>query len=205
MARSRPLLAGAVLVGCLLTSCATGPRPSFSDEASAPGTPTGDPTVDAVLAKLDQAGSSEFSADYEILTRFGAITSLAEVVQNAPDRRTITIGDVRFAIDGTSIMTCHTDERCVQKIDDSFVSDLQVTHQFYGEAAAANLRLAAANRIADSQPSTERIAGQRAHCVSVEVTGGVKRFCALDSGALALLDDAAVRITLTRYSDGERP
>jgi hypothetical protein len=194
-------IAVAALVS-VLSSCFTGERPSVSEAVNAPGTETGDVAIDAVLERLDQASSATFTAGYEILTRYGNRTSQAEVVQAAPNRKAITIGDVEFVIDGDRSETCRTDrDRCVEEVDDSFVSDLQVTHRFYAEAAATRLRQAARDRTGDATGSTEKIAGRKARCVTVDVTGGAKRFCALSSGALALLDDASVQITLTVYTN----
>jgi hypothetical protein len=193
--------AAVVALACVLCSCFTGLRPSFSEDANAPGTVTGDRAIDAVLIRLDRASKARFTGDYEILTRYGNLTSEAEVVQAAPDRRAITIGDVEFVIDGESTKTCRTERvDCVQQVEDSYVSDLQVTHRFYAESAAAKLRQAASDRLGEATGSRRRIAGRPARCVDVEVTGGAKQFCALDTGVLALLDDAAVHVTLTEYS-----
>ena len=193
--------AAVVALACVLCSCFTGKRPSFSEESNAPGTVTGDDAIDAVLVRLDRASEARFTGDYEILTRYGNRTSEAEVVQAAPNRRAVTIGDVEFVIDGKSTKTCRTEDgECVQQVEDSYVSDLQVTHRFYAESAAAKLRQAASDRLGDGTGSRRKIAGRSARCVKVEVTGGSKQFCALDTGVLALLDDAAVQVTLTAYS-----
>lgn len=187
--------------GVTLSSCATGERPYFSESASAPGEETGDPAVDAVLERLDKTGTARFSAEYTILTRFGDRETDATVVQSAPDDRVIKVGDIQFLFDGGRTTTCRIETRdCLRSIEDSRISDVQVTHRFYGEEAAIRLRRDASNIVGEAEASTDEIAGQLATCATLPVGEGTVEYCALDSGPLARLDDADVRIELTDYA-----
>jgi hypothetical protein len=193
------VLAGALL----LTACVTGERPSFVDDASAPGTPVGDPAVDAVLGPLERQAAGPFTAEYTILTKFTGVTSDATVAIDV-DRRSITIANIRFLIEGSRTGTCSVDSgRCSNSIDDGRVSDLQVTHQFYGDASARRLRSDAARKIGDSAPSGATIAGLAATCVSVPVSAdGAPTYCVLENGLLARMDNGDVLIELTSFRDG---
>jgi hypothetical protein len=180
-----------------LSGCFTGERPTLAEEA----TETGDAPADAVLARLDTAGDAAFTGEYEVLTRFGDITTPATVSQNGADRRAVTVGPIRFIVDETGTATCDLDDgECTDTIDVQRISDLQLTTDFYAASAAARLRRDTRLRAGATRASTETIAGQPATCVVVPVTGGESTYCALDTGPLARLDAADLKIDLASYS-----
>lgn len=88
----------------IATGCLTGPRPTLSDEASLPS--TGDGRVDALAQSLSEMTSGPFTAEYQITNNFGAISRTATVAHDGEQRRSITIGPVRYLIDGASVSTC---------------------------------------------------------------------------------------------------
>jgi hypothetical protein len=191
------VLAG--LAAVLLTACATGPRPSFdADEPTQQA--TGDPAIDAVLERLDRVGLEQFTADYTVLTRLGGKESTATVVQASDSRRSITINDVRF-LDGTgTAATCNlTTAECEAVINDARVSDVQITHDFYGSSFARRLRVDAGRSLAPATGYTASIAGQPATCADVPVSGGTKVYCALDAGPLARYDGNDVLIEMVAF------
>jgi hypothetical protein len=198
----RPLRA-AVLTGAIgalaLAGCATGPRPSFDADDPADQA-TGDPAIDAVLERLDGVGLEQFTADYTVLTRLGGLESTATVVQADNSRRSITINQVRF-LDGVGTeTTCNlATAECEAVINDARVSDVQITHDFYGSSFARRLRVDAGRSLSPATASNETIAGQPATCASVPVSGGTKVYCALDSGPLARYDGNDVAIELVAY------
>ena len=185
----------------LLTGCFTGQRPSFTTEPFQAGAPSGDPSIDAVLAGLDATNEGPFTADYTVLTKFGNTTRPATVAVS-PDRRSVTVGDVRFLTNSGSSQTCILDKNdpCSSTIDPARISDAQVTPDFYAIDAAKRLRRSAVARIGTPIAHTEQIAGQSATCVDVPVPGGVSVYCVLPNGPLAELDDGAVAINLTQYA-----
>lgn len=197
------LTALAVASALLLTACVTGERPSFVDDPSAAGTPVGDAPVDAVLSRLENPAAQPVTADYTILTKATGGMSNATVAVDV-DRRSITISNIRFLIEGSRTGTCSVDSgRCSNSIDDGRVSDIQVTHEFYGEASARRLRADAAQRIGATAPSAATIAGLAATCVSVPVSAnGAATYCVLDNGLLARMDNGDVLIDLTSLRDG---
>jgi len=189
-------LAVAVLAALTLAACATGPRPSFHADEPAQQA-TGDPAIDAVLERLDRVGIEQFTADYTILTRLGAKESTATVVQADNSRRSITINAVRF-IDGSgTVATCNlATAECEAVINDARVSDVQITHDFYGSSFARRLRVDAARSLTPARGYTETIGGLPATCADVPVSGGTKVYCALDDGPLARYDGNDVLIEL---------
>jgi len=189
-------LAIAVVATLALAACATGPRPSFdADEPTQ--TATGDPAIDAVLERLDRVGLEQFTADYTILTRLGGQESTATVVQADNSRRSITINAVRFLDGSGTVATCNlTTAECEAVINDARVSDVQITHDFYGSSFARRLRVDAGRSLAPARGYTESIGGQPATCADVPVSGGTKVYCALDSGPLARYDGNDVVVNL---------
>jgi hypothetical protein len=190
----------AALVACavLLSSCFTAERPTLGgcafDET------TGRVEIDSVLERFDCVSPELFTADYAVLTRLGDFTSTAQVVQ-APGKRSITINMVRYIYDGESMITCDLSEgTCEGEINEARTSDVLLTSEFYAKAMAARLRVDADRRIGDPVASEITQGGQQALCVDIPVTGGTKRYCALESGALALFDGSDLLIELTGFS-----
>ena len=179
-----------------LASCATGPRPSFDADEPAQQA-TGDPAIDGVLERLGRVGIEQFTADYTVLTRLGDKESTATVVQADNSRRSITINDVRFLDGSGTAATCNlTTAECEAVINDARVSDIQITHDFYGSSFARRIRVDAGRSLAPARGYTETIGGQPATCADVPVSGGTKVYCALDSGPLARYDGNDVLIEL---------
>jgi len=187
------------LAALTLAACATGPRPSF-DAGDPAEQDTGDPAIDAVLERLDRVGIEQFTANYTVLTRLGGLESTATVVQADNSRRSITINNVRF-LDGVgTATTCDlTTAECEAVINDARVSDVQITHDFYGSSFARRLRVDAGRSLSPARGYTETIGGQPATCADVPVSGGTKVYCVLDSGPLARYDGNDVLIELVAY------
>jgi hypothetical protein len=190
-----------VAASIALAGCFTGSRPSF-DDAQPAQSDTGNAAIDAVLARLDVVATSVFTADYDILTRLGNIDSTATVVQASPERRSITINDVRFIYDGPSVATCNlSTAECEATINDARVSDLLLSHEFYGQSFAQRLRVDAGRRVGEPTGSTVTQAGLEALCVDIPVTGGTTSYCALANGALASYDGNDLLIEMTAITD----
>jgi hypothetical protein len=198
--RASAVAASTVAATLILAGCGTGLRPSFDADEPAQ-TATGDPAVDAVLDRLDRVGIARFTADYTILTRLGGAQSTASVVQAEDSRSSVTVNDIRF-IDGSTVATCNlTTDECEAIINDARVSDLQLTHDFYGDSFARRLRVDAARSLAPATGYADTIGGLPATCADVAVSGGTKVYCAIDAGVLARYDGADLRIDLVGFSD----
>lgn len=194
-------LIGALLLASTLTSCFTGKRPSPSEDPFPAGSPTGDTSIDQVLAELDQINTGPYTAEYKVLTRYGNTTRSATVAVDGA-RRSITIGDVRFLTlpDGSHTCLLNTTEPCSTSIDANRISDTQITPNFYATDAAKRLRRDATSMVAKPISHIDQIAGRAATCVDVSLPGGTAVFCTLSRGPLARLDDASVSIQLTTFN-----
>jgi len=182
----------------VLTGCLTGERPTFE-----PGSSIGDAAAEAVLGRLGGAESLNFFATYRIVPSSTGIATQATVAQLG-SRLRITIGDVEYSSDGDRSRTCQ-DDSCVDFLDDARISNLNITHGFWGSAFRSRLELDASRRIGPSAGSSTTIAGQSAACVdvivpSVATATGTVVYCALDVGALARYFGADVSIELTSFS-----
>lgn len=196
------LVVGAVGV---LAGCITGERPTLIERPT-----IDDPAARSVLDRLGTAGSAVFTATYEITPTSSAQPTTATVVQSG-SRRRVTIGGVDFLTDGTVNRTCTNDDGgCVDFLDDARVSDLNLTHRFWGDAFRARLELDASRRIGFSEASDATVAGQPAACVDIPVPSsselsGVVRYCALDAGPLARYVGADVTIELVAFEPSADP
>lgn len=198
------ILARALLASLALSACFTGERPSFKDEVP-PAVPTGSPAVDAVMSRLDSVDTAQFDAAFQIDTKFGTLSSAAEVSQASGRRLSVTVQNdssyIRYVVDGTDERTCNlTTAECETGLNDARISNTQLSHRFYAPSFATRLRISADRRIGDPVTSQRTVAGQPAECVEVPVAGGVETYCALESGVLAYFEGADVTIELTAYS-----
>lgn len=191
----------AALSSLLLAGCFTGQRPTLRDRPQ-----LDDPAAQAVLDRLEIAGTVDFAATYEITPTNTGDTTEARVEQQGGNR-TITIGGVAFVSNGTVARTCERDGTtgCVDFLDDARISNLNITHRFWGEAFASRLELDASRRIGFSSTGNATIAGQPAACVDIPVPtaselSGVVQYCALDAGVLARYLGADVTIELTEFA-----
>ncbi|RLE22525.1 MAG: hypothetical protein DRJ50_07515 [Actinobacteria bacterium] len=191
------MVAGAMF----LTGCMTGERPSFDSEDPLQ-IESGDEAVDAILERLDAVAPTQFTAEYEILTRLGGLDSQATVVQADNSRRSITINDVRFIDSADTVATCDlTTGECEATLNDARVSNLLLSHEFYAKSFARRLRVDANRRVGDTNSYTITQAGEQVLCVDVPITGGSVSYCALDSGPLARYDGNDLFIQMTSITD----
>jgi hypothetical protein len=200
---SRRGLVALALSTLLLAGCFTGQRPYFNAEgAFPPGTTTGDPSIDAVLNKIDTATTGPATAAYSILTKFGNKTVAGTVVLE-PGKRSVTVGNTRYIQTETQAATCTEDDSqpCVNAFDPQRISDTAVTVDFYAADTAKRMRRDAEAKIGPAVLHTGTIAGQPVTCVDVPLPGGTAVYCALDNGLVAKVDDGDVLITLTLYGE----
>jgi len=203
--RSARLLVPVLLASVVLTGCFTGKRGHFSDDAATAttvGAPVADAAIQAVLSKLEAPDSGQFTANYDIIVKYGNTPTTAVVAQTAPDNQSITIGHVRFLTDGDG-QTCELSTgACVSGLQDQQISDVMPSHTFFGGSAALKLRQDATTMVSAAAGSTKTIAGQNATCVEVHFAAGNKTYCVLDNGLLAQQDTPDLRIDLTSFTVG---
>jgi hypothetical protein len=206
-----------VVVTLVATACLTGPRPTLSDQVDLGA--TGDEPTDRLIAALNGPVNGPFTASYLITNNFGQITRPATVAHDGQGRRSITIGEVRYLIDGSLVSTCQPathrltpdeplngamvgsdDIVCSASLDDAAISDLQVTHQFYDRSAAARLTADARRRIGSIESYGSELASHDADCVSIPLDGGSKVYCILEVGILAAYQGPDVLIEFQGFS-----
>jgi hypothetical protein len=185
-----------VLVG--MSGCFTGERPTLAHEPS-----TGYAAVDAVVDRVNALGDAVYTADYDVVATFDNATTLVRASQSGVSRRSLTIGDVRYLVDGESTRTCTVSTGdCVDTIDASRVSDVQMTPDFFGTSLSARLRHDAEVAVGEPTASTEEIEGQTATCTAIPVDGATNTYCVLDNGVLARLTAGDLVVTMTAYEPG---
>jgi hypothetical protein len=193
------LLLAAMTLG-VLTGCATGERPTLVAEDTA----IADPVAKAVADLLVRAPDTVFTATYTITPTLTNEPTQATVVQNGLRRR-IAIGSVEYTSDGTVVRTCVVGGgECADGIDEARISNLNITHAFWGESAAARMRVDASRSVQQAVGRTETIGGQPATCADLTIPApegvGTVVYCALDAGILARYVGVDVRIELTAFS-----
>ncbi|NBS29582.1 MAG: hypothetical protein EBS76_03505 [Actinobacteria bacterium] len=180
----------------VLSACAAGPRPTLVADV-----PVNDAGIVAVLDAFELADAAEFTASYRITVNYGNITVNASVTQKQRER-SITIGDIRYLVETGNTRTCTlSNSTCTKGLDDTKVSDVQVTHQFWSRATAQRLRTDASRNIGPTEQYVAEFAGIDTNCVSVPVVGGTKVYCVTQDGVLAHYAGPDLLIELTDYSN----
>lgn len=180
----------------VMSGCFTGERPTLAQQPS-----TGSATVDAVIERVDSVSAAEYTAHYEVFTVFTNQTTAVSVSQAEPSRRSLTIGDIRYLVDGQRTRTCTVSTGdCVDTLDASRVSDVQLTPDFFGTSLSARLRRDVSMAMAEPTGSTEEIHGQSSTCAAIPLDGGPVTYCVFDNGVLARLDAFDVDVTMTGYT-----
>lgn len=193
-----PLVATTLVVVGLASGCITGQRPTLREPVV-----VDDPAAQTVLDRLGTVGTTEFSATYEVTPTSGGETATARVVQGG-GRLRVTVGTVDYVVDADGVRTCGA-TGCVDELDDARISNLNITHRFWGDAFATRLARDAARRIGFSTATDDTIAGAPAACVDLTLPAsgdrtGTVRYCALDAGPLARYVGADVVIEMVEFS-----
>jgi hypothetical protein len=200
---SRRAALALTLCTLLLAGCFTGKRPYFSNnETFPPGSSSGDPAVDAVLARFDGVTTGPATAAYNVLTKYGNVTNPA-LVALSPGKRSVMVGNTRYIQTEDTAVTCTEDRSiaCVDGFDAQRISDTLLTVDFYAADTAKRLRRDAAAKIGPATGYDDVIADQPATCVDVPVVGGTAVYCVLANGLLAKVDDGDVFVTLTVFGE----
>lgn len=192
------------VIGCVAalfvaagSGCVTGERPTLASNAT-----TGFADVDELLGRVAGLNDAEYSAGYDVLVRYGDRTTTATASQSAGDRRSLTVGDVRYVVHGAITKTCTISTgSCQGVIDASRVSDVQMTPDFFGTSLSAQIALDAGRTTGLPVSSVEATEGGEALCVAIPISDSTSTYCVLDNGVLTRLDTAALQVTMTSYSD----
>lgn len=190
----------ALALCAIVTACATGPRPTLSDPE-----PVDDGAAASVIERLDRVPVGDFTAVYEITPSSTTEPTLATISQHGNELRT-QIGDVVYTSDGATTTTCDVAGGvCEDYADEARISNLGITHQFWGPSFRQRLATDSGRRIGTSEGAIDTIAGQSAACVAIKVPSsldavGTVNYCALDQGVLGRYVGADGTIELTSFA-----
>lgn len=181
-------------------------EPAVSDAGDLPIPPveTGVAEVDAMLARLDGATDLTFTATYDVLRRFGGVTTEAVVTQQPPVS-VLEVGDTLVRT-GPDARTCDSSTgTCEEGVVEQRLSETVLTSGFWASAPAAAIRTAMARRVGEVTVNAETVGGQPAECVAIPVAGGTDTYCVSEAGVIARVDTAATLVALTSYADAADP
>lgn len=184
----------------IVTACATGQRPTLSEPD-----PVGDGAAASVIERLDRAPIGDFTAVYEITPSSTTQPTVATISQTGSELRS-QIGDVVYTSDGATTTTCDVaGEACDDFANEARISNLGITHQFWGPSFRQRLATDSDRRIGTSEGAIDTIAGQSAACVAIKIPSsldavGTVSYCALDEGVLGRYIGADGTIELTSYA-----
>ena len=194
-------MAGAVTIAFALSGCMTGERPRLVDDTT--NTPLVNENAQGLVDALTATPLQPFTVSYDILTKFGGQKTKATVTGDAVHGTAVTIASIRYVFlpDGRSF-TCASDT-CAEGIDETRVSDRQLTSRFFKDSAVGRIRQDARVAVGDITFSITPVAGTSALCIGVPVIDGngatqTKSYCAFSTfGVLASMDTADLAITAT--------
>jgi hypothetical protein len=179
-----------------ISACALGPRPTLVADI-----PVNDAGIVAILDRFANADNAEFTATYRITVNYGSLETTASVAQQQGER-SVTIGEIRYLVETGSTRTCElANSTCVNGLDDTKVSDVQITHQFWSRATEQRLRIDAGRNIGPAEQYVAVFANTTVDCVSVPVVGGTKVYCVTEDGVLAHYAGPDLLIELTSYTN----
>ena len=195
----QPWISAALLaVGAIAGSgCMTGDRPTLAEATS-----TGHQSIDQLLERIGDLGEARYSAHYDVLVRYGDVATTAIASQSDGDRRSLTIGDVRYVSHAQITKTCTVSTAtCIPEIDPTRVSDVMMTPDFFGTSMIARIELDASRAIAEPVVTVEQTDGGEATCVAIPITDATTTYCALENGVLTRMDGPDLVVTMSSYSD----
>ncbi len=191
---------------CALAGCALGPRPTLTTERQ-----IDDSAIEAVLDRLDVAGTGTFTAVYSVVPTLAGAAPADVTVTHSPTSSMVvfsTAGTVTVeyaTVDGEQRTCAQGQTECVAGLDETRISNLGITSSFWGPSTANKLRTDGGRNVGPANASTTTLAAQPATCAAVPVGGAALatvQYCALDAGPLAAYRGADAVIELVSYTPG---
>jgi len=184
-------VAVACTIGALvLSSCFTGPRPTLEPIDTL--VEVNDPAASAVIDVLAASPTGSFTITYEIVTNFGGLTTNAVVAVDDILGTSVEIGETRYlyTAEGATSTCSTTTLECATGIDETRVSDRQLTSTFFKQSAIERIRqdtrVAVAPAVGRQDDGVPGRTGVCADFTVVDSQGAsrVKTYCALDGQAV---------------------
>jgi hypothetical protein len=190
------------LLALSTTACALGDRPTLAEPA-----PAADTAAERVLDLLRRAPDQTFIASYLVTPSSAEAPVDATVTRTAAGVLTVEIGDTVYttSADGRTTTCDVGGNDCDDFANDARISNLGITHLFWGPAFERRLQTDSSRRIGPSAQQAATIAGASAECVEVRVQSsldavGIVSYCALGDGLLARYQGADVIIEMLSFS-----
>jgi hypothetical protein len=194
---------------CALSSCFTGARPTLEPVDTL--VTVNDPAASAVLDILGSSpATNSFTVRYEIVTNFGGLTSLAVVAVDEILGTSVEIGETRYlyTAEGTTSTCSTTTFECVTGIDETRVSDRQLTSTFFKQSAIERIRQDTRVAVAPAISREDSTVVDRTNvCVDFSVVDSqgaarTKTYCALENYAvIASMETADLTVRAVSVED----
>lgn len=190
----------------------TGPRPTLGPTTSVAAVT--DPAISGVIDLLSAVPTSAFTVTYDITTRYGGLSSTAELTVDPTLGTALVIENVLFVVpNDDSAVTCTWSEEtlsaqeCTAGIDETRVSYLQLNSRVFKDAAIDRMRRDAQIAAGNATSREVVVAERAASCVDIPVIDAngaeqSKVYCAFPGlGVIASLDTADLTITAAYVDD----
>lgn len=209
---SASTLATTIVLALALSSCFTGSRPTL--EPADTLVPLDDPAAADVVTALATTATTAFTIEYEIVTKFGGQTTRAVIATDEILGTSVEIGDIRylFTAEGTTSTCSTTTLECATGIDETRVSDRQLTSTFFKQSAIERIRQDARVAVGPAtgyEGSTDVGRASRCADFSVVDTQGAARtktYCVFENyGVIATMDVADLSVRTVMVEDTVDP
>lgn len=205
-------LVSSLMLALTLSSCFTGSRPTLEPIDTV--VPLGDTAAAAVVTALTTTATTSFTIEYEITTKFGGQTTRAVIANDEILGTSVEIGDTRylFTAEGTTSTCSTTTSECATGIDESRVSDRQLTSAFFKQSAIDRIRQDA--RVAVGPAAGYEVTsddGRTSRCADFSVVDSqgasrTKTYCVFESyGVIASMDTADLSVRTLVVEDNADP
>ena len=212
MRGSASTLAATIVLALALSSCFTGSRPTL--EPADTLVRLDDLAATAVVSALTTTATTAFTIEYEIVTKFGGQTTRAVIATDEILGTSVEIGDTRylFTAEGTTSTCSTTTFECATGIDETRISDRQLTSTFFKQSAIERIRQDARVAVgpATGYEGTTDV-GRASRCADFSVvdTQGAARtktYCVFENyGVIATMDIADLSVRTVRVEDTVDP
>jgi len=194
-----------------LASCFTGPRPTLETVDTV--APVNDPAAESVLRVLTSTPATSFTVGYEIVTKFGGAVTSATVSFDPILGTSVDIADTRYlyTAEGTTTTCSKSTFECTTGIDETRVSDRQLTSTFHKQSAIERIRQDARVAVGPSVGRTDSLVDMATTCAEFPVVDSAgaprtKSYCAFDDvSVIASMETADLSVTAISMSPSADP
>ncbi|MFZ9158167.1 MAG: hypothetical protein ACO29A_06710 [Ilumatobacteraceae bacterium] len=194
-----------------LASCFTGPRPTLETVDTL--APVNDPAAESVLRVLTSTPATSFTVGYEIVTKFGGAVTSATVSFDPILGTSVDIADTRYlyTAEGTTTTCSKSTFECTTGIDETRVSDRQLTSTFHKQSAIERIRQDVRVAVGPSVGRTDSLVDMATTCAEFPVVDSAgaprtKSYCAFDDvSVIASMETADLSVTAISMSPSADP